>query len=81
VPQWIVVDSKVYDLSRFADMHPGGSNVLFAEGVGGLLLRLLNVMADIFVLQLVKTRPMLSLLSTDMRFSYVHNMPAFRLVK
>ncbi|KAF5346943.1 hypothetical protein D9758_010143 [Tetrapyrgos nigripes] len=32
---WIIVDSKVYDLSWFADLHPGGPNVLFAEGVAG----------------------------------------------
>ncbi|KAE9399127.1 acyl-CoA dehydrogenase NM domain-like protein [Gymnopus androsaceus JB14] len=32
---WIVIDSKVYDLSRFADLHPGGPNVLYAEGVAG----------------------------------------------
>jgi prepilin-type processing-associated H-X9-DG protein len=31
---WIVIDSKVYDLSRFADLHPGGAGVLYADGVG-----------------------------------------------
>jgi prepilin-type processing-associated H-X9-DG protein len=33
-PQWIVIDSKVFDLSKFADLHPGGANVLYADGVG-----------------------------------------------
>ncbi|OJA17920.1 hypothetical protein AZE42_03490 [Rhizopogon vesiculosus] len=28
---WVVIDSKVYDLSRFADLHPGGANVLYAN--------------------------------------------------
>ncbi|KII96016.1 hypothetical protein PLICRDRAFT_34974 [Plicaturopsis crispa FD-325 SS-3] len=32
---WIVIDAKVYDLSRFADLHPGGANVLYADGVAG----------------------------------------------
>jgi hypothetical protein len=32
--QWIVIDSKVYDLSKFANMHPGGLSVLLAEGIG-----------------------------------------------
>ncbi|RXW24272.1 hypothetical protein EST38_g1576 [Candolleomyces aberdarensis] len=32
---WIVVDSKVYDLSKFAAMHPGGLAVLLDEEVAG----------------------------------------------
>ncbi|TRM68485.1 acyl-CoA dehydrogenase/oxidase [Schizophyllum amplum] len=32
---WIIVDAKVFNLSRFADMHPGGANVLFADGIAG----------------------------------------------
>ncbi|KAJ7087300.1 acyl-CoA dehydrogenase/oxidase [Mycena belliarum] len=32
---WVVIDAKVYNLSKFAAMHPGGSNVLFAESVAG----------------------------------------------
>ncbi|KAH7924827.1 acyl-CoA dehydrogenase NM domain-like protein [Leucogyrophana mollusca] len=32
---WIVIDSKVYDVSRFADLHPGGASVLYAESVAG----------------------------------------------
>ncbi|TDL29082.1 acyl-CoA dehydrogenase [Rickenella mellea] len=32
---WIVVDSKVYDVSRFADLHPGGPSVLLGEKIAG----------------------------------------------
>ncbi|KAF7313430.1 Cytochrome b5 heme-binding domain-containing protein [Mycena chlorophos] len=32
---WVVIDSVVYDLSRFADLHPGGPNVLFVDAVAG----------------------------------------------
>ncbi|PPQ69172.1 hypothetical protein CVT26_003546 [Gymnopilus dilepis] len=32
---WVVVDSKVYDLSKFAGMHPGGLSVLLDEDVAG----------------------------------------------
>lgn len=34
VYQWVVIDAKVYDLSRFAAMHPGGLSVLLDEEVG-----------------------------------------------
>ncbi|KAF8298291.1 acyl-CoA dehydrogenase NM domain-like protein [Clavulina sp. PMI_390] len=32
---WIVVDNKVYDLSKFANIHPGGTSVLLDEEVAG----------------------------------------------
>ena len=33
--QWIVVDAKVYDLSRFVNLHPGGRAVLVDAAVAG----------------------------------------------
>ncbi|KAJ6627333.1 acyl-CoA dehydrogenase/oxidase [Mycena sp. CBHHK59/15] len=33
--QWVTIDAKVYDLSKFANLHPGGPNVLFADDVAG----------------------------------------------
>ncbi|TFK40294.1 acyl-CoA dehydrogenase [Crucibulum laeve] len=32
---WIIVDSKVFDLSKFAGMHPGGLSVLMDEDIAG----------------------------------------------
>ncbi|KAG6857227.1 hypothetical protein H0H87_007646 [Tephrocybe sp. NHM501043] len=32
---WIIVDSKVYDLSQFASMHPGGLSVLLESDIAG----------------------------------------------
>ncbi|KAI5988790.1 acyl-CoA dehydrogenase/oxidase [Pisolithus albus] len=35
VAQWVVIDGKVYDLTRFKDLHPGGISVLIDEEVAG----------------------------------------------
>ncbi|KZT73165.1 acyl-CoA dehydrogenase [Daedalea quercina L-15889] len=32
---WVVIDSNVYDLTRFRNLHPGGASVLMEEGVPG----------------------------------------------
>ncbi|KAH8809613.1 acyl-CoA dehydrogenase [Flagelloscypha sp. PMI_526] len=32
---WVIIDAKVYDLSKFANIHPGGSWALFDEDVAG----------------------------------------------
>ncbi|KAI9457128.1 peroxisomal acyl-CoA-dehydrogenase [Russula earlei] len=32
---WVIIDAKVYDLSRFADLHPGGRAVLLDGAVAG----------------------------------------------
>ncbi|KAF8318498.1 acyl-CoA dehydrogenase NM domain-like protein [Clavulina sp. PMI_390] len=32
---WVVIDSKVFDLSKFANLHPGGVSVLLDEDVAG----------------------------------------------
>lgn len=32
--QWVIVDSIVYDLSKFAEIHPGGISVLLDADVG-----------------------------------------------
>jgi cytochrome b involved in lipid metabolism len=31
---WVVVDAKVYDLSKFAAFHPGGDNILLGPNIG-----------------------------------------------
>ncbi|KAI0064741.1 acyl-CoA dehydrogenase NM domain-like protein [Artomyces pyxidatus] len=32
---WVIIDAKVYDLSRFKDLHPGGAAVLLDDEVAG----------------------------------------------
>ncbi|KAK2460888.1 hypothetical protein APHAL10511_007358 [Amanita phalloides] len=32
---WIIVDSKVYDVTKFKDLHPGGVSVFFEEDIAG----------------------------------------------
>ncbi|KAJ7707795.1 acyl-CoA dehydrogenase [Mycena rosella] len=32
---WVIIDSKVFDLSKFCGMHPGGVSVLLEESVAG----------------------------------------------
>lgn len=32
--QWVIIDSKVFDLTKFAQMHPGGLSVLLDEEIG-----------------------------------------------
>ncbi|KAI0218964.1 Cytochrome b5 [Lamellibrachia satsuma] len=29
---WIAIDNKVYDVSKFADVHPGGEQVILEQG-------------------------------------------------
>jgi predicted heme/steroid binding protein len=32
---WVIIDAKVYDLSGFKDLHPGGASVLLDDEVAG----------------------------------------------
>lgn len=34
---WVIIDSIVYDLSKFGALHPGGLGVLVDEEVGKLI--------------------------------------------
>ena len=36
--QWIVIDSRVYDVSKFANLHPGGAAVLLVDSIGNFLV-------------------------------------------
>ncbi|KAK7690817.1 hypothetical protein QCA50_005918 [Cerrena zonata] len=35
VAKWVIIDSRVFDLTRFKNLHPGGSNVLLDEAIPG----------------------------------------------
>ena len=32
--QWIIVDAKVYDVTKFKGMHPGGTSVFYEDDIG-----------------------------------------------
>lgn len=36
--QWIVIDAKVYDVSKFKNLHPGGASVFLSEDIRTLSL-------------------------------------------
>lgn len=38
-PQWVIIDSSVYDISKFVTLHPGGLSVLLNEDIGTCLPR------------------------------------------
>jgi len=63
---WIVVDAKVYDVTRFKALHPGGASVFLDEDIGALTTSALRSRA-LISLQPVKTRLTLSMVFIDMK--------------
>ena len=39
--QWIIVDAKVYDVTKFQGLHPGGISVFHAEDIGSSFIPIL----------------------------------------
>ena len=31
--QWVIIDSRVYDVTKFKDLHPGGTSVFLEEDI------------------------------------------------
>jgi hypothetical protein len=73
----MVIVSKGYDVSRLANLRPGGSNVLYAPGVGKstVYTRVLNPYTNMHPPQPAKTQLMSSSASTVLKLSYILNTP------
>ena len=41
--QWVIIDAKIYDLSKFKNLHPGGGSVLLDPEVGKDYLRMTKI--------------------------------------
>jgi hypothetical protein len=80
--QWVVIDAKIYNLSRFKDLHPGGISVLTDDEVGTSAFHMLYnvVVLTKSIPQPVKMLQRYSMGCIDMKFWSDHNINAFRLV-
>jgi hypothetical protein len=76
--QWIIIDSKVFDVSKFADLHPGGANVLYANSVGAWSQNKL-IWLNKFRFQLERTLHRYSLAFIATRSSFDHNTSVCKL--
>jgi hypothetical protein len=75
----VIIDAKVYDLSRFASMHPGGSSVLFADSIGAWAVHSPGRQADLVFLFQPERMPLKHfLVCTSTKFSCALSTSAYK---
>ena len=73
--QWIIIDAKVFDISKFKALHPGGLSVLLDPEIGIYSLPPIHSSSiQTYLIKVAKMQQKFSLAFTDMKFWRSHNI-------